>query len=563
MATQTPQHPPEEVQRAADVWATYDYPETRELVALVSDAAELIRIKGAAAFDAFRLEGSRWRQAETYIFVLDRNANMLVHPDAALEGKNQSGLKDVNGRPIIRGLIDAVTTFPEKTTGWYHYQWPVPGGLLPRWKSSFMQLATTPSGASYIVGSGMYNDRMERAFVVDVVTDAVARIEQDGAAAFPILRDPAGPFMAKNAYVFVVDPDGLGLVNPGFPILEGRNLIEWRDTTGRQPIREFVAVARASGAGWVDYMWPKPGESMSTQKSAYVRKAKFGTSWLAVGCGVYLADAPKAVLTTKRMTATELMAVVRAAAAELEARGEAAYPEFRQRGSKWFNDETYLFVQTLDGTRLFHATEPETEDQNLADWKDVAGRCVHRMLIDAVSSPAAEGWVHYMYPEPGNIFPTWKSAFARRVTFPSGEQRVVAAGVYNMQMDTAFIEDVVNRAADLVERRGISAFPQLRDKTGPFVFMDTYVFVTDEDGAELVNGAWPSLEGMNLIDIKDLAGKAVVRDEIAAAIAQGSAWLESYWYKPGSNLSALKRTYVRRVQSGQQTYIVGSGVYID
>ena len=93
----------------------YQYEETRELVALVNDAAELVRSKGEAAFDDFRVAGSRWRQEETYIFVLDPKGNMLVHPDPALEGKNELDLKDINGKPIIRGLIDAAMALPGQT----------------------------------------------------------------------------------------------------------------------------------------------------------------------------------------------------------------------------------------------------------------------------------------------------------------------------------------------------------------------------------------------------------------------------------------------------------------
>ena len=37
-------------------------------------------------------------------------------------------------------------------------------------------------------------------------------------------------------------------------------------------------------------------------------------------------------------------------------------------------------------------------------------------------------------------------------------------------------EDLVNRAVALVAKQGKEAFGQLWDKTGPFVFMDTYVF---------------------------------------------------------------------------------------
>lgn len=115
---------------------SYEYEETRELVALVNDAAESVRSKGEAAFSDFRVSGSRWRREETYVFVLDPEGNMLVHPDPELEGRNVLALKDINGKPIIRGLIDAATAVPDKPEGWHHYQWPVPGGLLPRWKST-------------------------------------------------------------------------------------------------------------------------------------------------------------------------------------------------------------------------------------------------------------------------------------------------------------------------------------------------------------------------------------------------------------------------------------------
>jgi signal transduction histidine kinase len=40
--------------------------------------------------------------------------------------------------------------------------------------------------------------------------------------------------------------------------------------------------------------------------------------------------------------------------------------------------------------------------------------------------------------------------------------------------------------------------------------MDTYVFVESTDGVELVNAAQPSLEGRNLMDLRDLKGKALV-----------------------------------------------------
>jgi signal transduction histidine kinase len=115
----------------------------------------------------------------------------------------------------------------------------------------------------------------------------------------------------------------------------------------------------------------------------------------------------------------------------------------------------------------------------------------------------------------------------------------------------------------LIAQHGKDAFSQLRDKTGAFVFMDTYVFVDITDGRELVNPAQPSVEGKNLIALKDMQGKALVREYISAAMKDGSAWVDYYWYKPGNNVPARKLAHVRKVQAGKETYIVGSGIYVE
>ncbi len=533
-----------------------------DIISLVSDAAERIRIKGEAAFDEFRMEGSRWRKGDTYIFVLDPSGNMLVHADPQMEGKNQLALEDINGKPIIRGLLGAVTNLPDKREGWYHYQWPVPGGLLPRWKSSYVRLVHSPTGKTFIVGCGVYNDRMEREFVVDLVKEAVGQIEKFESASFRLFHDPKGPFIAKDAYIFVINEQGVDLVNPGFPNLEGRNIMDLRDTRGKFLIREMFRVVESRGAGWVDYMWPKPGEGVSTQKSTYVTRAKMGNQTVLVGCGVYLADAPKEPALIKKMNASELIALVREAAGIFEKSGEKAFPQFRTKGSKWFRDDTYFFVWNMEGIRVFHAAEPAGEGQDVKSLKDIHDRPIGYMILDAASTGAKEGWVHYMYPEPGDIFPTWKSTFVKGVTFPDGKPYLIGCGIYQMEINKSFVEDVVDRAARLVAKQGKQAFPQLRDKKGPFVFMDTYVFVQDLQGTELVNAAQPSLEGRNLLDLKDLRGKEVVKEQLAALKTAESAWLDCYWFKPGDNLPALKRTYLRKVRFGPETYVVGSGIYI-
>jgi signal transduction histidine kinase len=542
---------------------TYEHEETRTLVTLVDDAAELLRARGEDALDEFRRAGTHWRRGDSYVFVLDRDGTMLVHPDPGLEGRTLLDLVDVTGRPIIRGLIDAAPGHPGRSDGWYHYQWPVPGELFPRWKSSYVRLVELPKGARLIVGSGMYNDRMERAFVVDAVTRAVAEIEEKGEAAFPLLRDPRGPFIAKDSYVFVTDLAAVGLVNPAFPTLEGRDLLDLRDTEGKYVNREMLELIRTRGSGWIEYLWPRPGESVATRKSAFVSRARCGDRTVMVGCGVYLEDAPRAPAPTNMTTGAQLARLVRAAAALLEMEGEKAYAAFREKGSRWYGDHSYLFAFDADGRRAFHAAEPESEGRDDSDLRDAEGRPIVRMILAAAASPAGEGWVHYLYPRPGELFPVWKSSFVRGVTYPDGGRYVVGSGLYGMQMEQSFIEDLVDRAADLVADRGPEAFPLLRDRAGPFVFMDTYVFVQTPDGIELVNPATPNLEGRNLMDLVDVTGTSVVREEIEATMREGRTWYDCFWYRPGTNIPTRKRTFLRRVVWQDQTFIVGSGIYED
>ena len=543
--------------------ATVPQDTTKKLVALVNRAAELVSVKGEDAFSEFKLPESNWRWGDTYVFVIDPDGNMLVNADADMEGKNLINLKDIKGKPIVRGLIAAAMSDPKQPHGWYHYEWPTPGGLLPRWKSSYVELVKAPSGKSYIVGAGMYNDWMEKEFVVDIVEDAVSLIERAGTAAYKKFYDPTSPFLVKDAYVFVVDPTGVEIVNPAFPKLEGRSILDLKDTKGNMLVREMLKAMEPNGNGWVEYMWPKPGESQSTLKSAYVSKAYLGDKWVMVGCGVYLANAATAAAPTQQMTAPELMKLVDEAAIEFEKKGEAAYPEFRVDGSKWYKGTTYFFVWTLDGVRAFHAVNPQSEGVNVSDSKDVLGRPWGQMFMETANTQSGDGWVHYVYPEPGNIFPTWKSSYLKRVTFPSGKDYLIGCGIYNMQMDKAFIEDVVNRAAELVAAKGKGAFEALRDINGPYVFMDTYVFVDDLKGVELVNGAQPSLEGKNIMNLKDIKGKLVTKEYIDSAQKHGSAWVDYYWYKPGNDVVSHKNTYVKKVQFGSETYIVGAGLYED
>lgn len=264
-----------------------EYKETKELMALVEQAAALIGEKGVeAACDDFGVLDSRWLFDDVYVFVIDLEGTTLCHPARRdLEGKVLLELRDPAGKPIIANLLRDLAGGADDA--WEHYLWPRPGSGTFVWKSTYVRRARTPGGEEVMVGSGLYQMRMERFLIADKVEDAADLIETLGELAFETLRDKASGFRFYDAYVFVMDSSGVHLVNAGFPEYEGKSMINWKDSEGKAIGREMLALLAKQEAGWVDYMWPKPGETVPVHKSSYVRRVELDGKLLVVGGGLY------------------------------------------------------------------------------------------------------------------------------------------------------------------------------------------------------------------------------------------------------------------------------------
>ena len=92
----------------------------------------------------------------------------------------------------------------------------------------------------------------------------------------------------KNDYFWINDFEPKMIMHPIKPALDGKNLSGNKDPNGKYLFSEMVKVAKAQGAGFVDYMWPKPGFAEPQPKISYV-KAIPGWDWI-VGSGIYVDD---------------------------------------------------------------------------------------------------------------------------------------------------------------------------------------------------------------------------------------------------------------------------------
>jgi signal transduction histidine kinase len=74
---------------------------------------------------------------------------------------------------------------------------------------------------------------------------------------------------------------------PAFPKREGTNPHGEKDANGKMFHDEFLKPVQTSGAGWVDYMSPKPGQTQPSHKWSYVKGFKADGMAGLIGAGFF------------------------------------------------------------------------------------------------------------------------------------------------------------------------------------------------------------------------------------------------------------------------------------
>lgn len=103
-------------------------------------------------------------------------------------------------------------------------------------------------------------------------------------ATLAAIMDKNGPFVWKDTYIFCIDTEKkCNIAHPIKPKLIGKNLMHVKDTGGKLFFAEFINTATEKGSGWVEYMWPKPGEKTPSKKLTYVHKVPGESVLMAAG----------------------------------------------------------------------------------------------------------------------------------------------------------------------------------------------------------------------------------------------------------------------------------------
>jgi hypothetical protein len=145
--------------------------------------------------------------------------------------------------------------------------------------------------------------------IVALVEKAAALVESKGKSVFTELRKRSSPLLGGNTSLFVGDMNnvsmsafhnhlsatclfvgdmnGVSLLNAGFPKLEGNRTLDIVDSDGKRIYVAFMQMAQSNGSGWVDYMWPKPGQNQPSQKWTYVKEVRLDGAPAYIGAGFY------------------------------------------------------------------------------------------------------------------------------------------------------------------------------------------------------------------------------------------------------------------------------------
>ncbi|MEJ7688536.1 MAG: methyl-accepting chemotaxis protein [Variovorax sp.] len=112
-----------------------------------------------------------------------------------------------------------------------------------------------------------------------------------------------------NEYFWINDMQPRMLMHPINQALEGKDLSENKDPTGKRLFVEFVNTVKASDAGFVPYLWAKPGSDKPVPKVSYVKGFK-PWGWV-LGSGVYVDTVDAAIM--KRVARFSVAALALAA----------------------------------------------------------------------------------------------------------------------------------------------------------------------------------------------------------------------------------------------------------
>jgi methyl-accepting chemotaxis protein len=109
-------------------------------------------------------------------------------------------------------------------------------------------------------------------------------------------------------YFWIMDSQPVMVMHPIKPELDGKNIGETKDSSGKLLFQEMIEVVRKDKGGYVEYMWPKPNDKTPLPKLSYVKGFE-PWGWI-IGTGIYIDDVDHAFYGQLRNSGLLLLAIL-------------------------------------------------------------------------------------------------------------------------------------------------------------------------------------------------------------------------------------------------------------
>jgi cytochrome c len=117
---------------------------------------------------------------------------------------------------------------------------------------------------------------------------------------------------------------------------------------------------------------------------------------------------------------------------------------------------------------------------------------------------------------------------------------------------------MVKKGVAFIKANGAEkGYAEITSKSGQFRHQDLYLTVYTLDGLVMAHGANEKMVGRNLIDLKDIDGKAFVKERVELGKAKASFWQDYKFTNPENKKIEPKSMYCERLD---QTVVCG-GIY--
>ena len=138
-----------------------------EVIAKVREAVTLLEDKGPDAFKELRDPSSRFMWKDTYVFVVNCDADEVM-ANPAFPTRVGGDIKQHTDYAGKRYGPELCATAAKPGGGWFEYVWLRPGEETPERKISFVM---SVPGAPYQVGAGIYDETIGLAELNDLTGD--------------------------------------------------------------------------------------------------------------------------------------------------------------------------------------------------------------------------------------------------------------------------------------------------------------------------------------------------------------------------------------------------------